>query len=120
MLNNILAVSEELKAQGYPKMIEIPEAALYALLGFAIVFAGITFLICVVWAIGKIMQMKNVSPKTIPSVETKEVEVKETKPLVAEEEFSDETVAVITAAIMAYYEANNPKCEFKVRRIKRI
>jgi hypothetical protein len=34
MLSNILAVSAELQAQGYPKKIDIPEAALYALIGF--------------------------------------------------------------------------------------
>ena len=36
------------------------------------------------------------------------------------EEIDEETVAVITAAIMAYYEVNYPKCEFTVRRIKKI
>lgn len=124
MLNNILAVAEDLKGE-YPKYVEIPEAAYYALLGFAIVFAGIAFLIFVVWAIGKVMQIKNGVPTpkasvTEASVATKEVEEKKVAPVVTEEELSDETVAVITAAIMAYYEANNPKCEFKVRRIKRI
>ena len=36
------------------------------------------------------------------------------------DEITEETVAIITAAIMAYYEKNNPKCEFTVKRIKRI
>ena len=35
-----------------------------------------------------------------------------------EETLSDETIAVITAAIAAYYEKVNPKCEFIVKRIK--
>jgi methionyl-tRNA synthetase len=35
-------------------------------------------------------------------------------------EVDEETVAIITAAIMAYYQKNNPKCEFTVRRIKKI
>ena len=122
MLNNILAVSAELEAQGYPKFIEIPEAAFYALLGFAIVFAGITFLICVVWAIGKFMQMKNGAPVSVKSEpkSTKVEKVETSSVPVAEDEVSEETIAVITAAIMAYYEQTNPKCEFTVRRIKRI
>ena len=122
MLSNLLAVSEQLKSQGYPKYIEIPEAAFYALIGFVIVFLGISFLIGIVWGVGKILQMKNgtVAPKT---VETTKETVNPT-PIVANnvnsEEISEETVAVITAAIMAYYEQTNPKCEFTVRRIKRI
>ena len=119
---NVLAVSQELAEQGYPKMIEIPEAAFYALIGFAIVFMGITFLIGVVWAVGKLMQMKNGTPiKT--SVQTKSVDSSVVAPVVssASDEIDEETVAVITAAIMAYYEqTNGPKCEFRVKRIKRI
>ena len=37
-----------------------------------------------------------------------------------EEELSDEVVAVITAAIAAYYQKENKKCEFTVKRIKRV
>ena len=36
------------------------------------------------------------------------------------EEIDEETVAVIMAALMAYYEKNNPKCAFTVKRIKRV
>ena len=103
------------------------EAALYAVIGFAVVFLGILFLILVVWGMGKI----------IAAVEGKAVTQKEKKkskePILEKEAFAtekvepasvdevdEETVAVITAAIMAYYQKNNPKCEFTVRRIKRI
>ena len=103
------------------------EAALYAAIGFAVVFLGILFLILVVWGMGKI----------IAAVEGKAVTQKEKKkskePILEKEAFAtekvepasvdevdEETVAVITAAIMAYYQKNNPKCEFTVRRIKRI
>ena len=103
------------------------EAALYAAIGFAVVFLGILFLILVVWGMGKI----------IAAVEGKAVTRKEKKkskePILEKEAFAtekvepasvdevdEETVAVITAAIMAYYQKNNPKCEFTVRRIKRI
>ena len=123
MLNSILTVSAELEAQGYPKYIQIPEAAFYALLGFSIVFAGIAFLIFVVWAIGKIMQMKNGAPVSSAPVAKSTQEKTVQAPSVAtseSEEIDEETVAVITAAIMAYYEVNYPKCEFTVRRIKKI
>ena len=120
---NILAVSQELAEQGYPKMISIPEAALYALIGFAIVFMGIAFLIGVVWAVGKLMQMKSGEVKKAVPQEKKTVSVAPApvKASVINDEVDEETVAVITAAIMAYYEqSNGPKCEFKVKRIKRI
>ena len=97
------------------RAVGIGEAALYALLGFAVVFLGIAFLIFVVWLVGKIMV----------AVEKKPVKIKKVEPApvtqaVSEDELSDETVAVIMGALMAYYQANNPKCEFKVKRIKRI
>ena len=97
----------------------IGEAALYAFLGFAIIFAGIALLIAVVWAVGKVMvamNNKNAKPKAAVKKETP-------APVAASEikdEVDDETVAVIMAALMAYYQTNNPKCEFTVKRIKRI
>ena len=119
MLSNILAVSAELQAQGYPKRIDISEAALYGLIGFVMVFFGIAFLIGIVYLVGKLMQTKN-GNKSKKEVE-KTVEKVETKPVIKNDETIDEeTLAVITAAIMAYYEQVNPKCEFVVRRIKRI
>ena len=119
-MNKILAVSQEL-ADKYPKYIEIPEAMLYALLGFSIVFLGIAFLILIVWAVGRLMQKDKSLAQT---VEQKPAEPK-AKPTVApvttvqNTVVDEETVAVITAAIMAYYEKNTPKCEFTVKRIKR-
>jgi sodium pump decarboxylase gamma subunit len=106
MLNNLLT--------------SIPEAAIYAVLGFSIVFLGIAFLILVVWLVGKVMGKSVHKPKENKSrpVENKA----ESSPAVVEtvEEISEETVAVITAAIMAYYQQTQPKCEFTVKRIKRI
>lgn len=102
----------------------IGEAALYALLGFLMVFAGIAFLIFVVWLVGKIMS-KTTGKKADKKVSETQAKAKEEdKTALARksetEEITDETVAVITAAIMAYYQQNNPKCEFTVKRIKRI
>ena len=103
---------------------ELGEVGLYALIGFLVVFVGIAFLIFVVWAVGKFManskEALNVSPKKEKTVESK-VEISPKEDLMtAEDEITEETVAIITAAIMAYYEKNNPKCEFTVKRIKRI
>ncbi len=93
------------------------EAALYALLGFVIVFVGIAFLIFIVWLVGKIMTKttKSIPPKKAEAVPQPSVLAKD-----VEEELSDEVVAVIMAALTAYYQQNNPKCEFTVKRIKRI
>ncbi len=94
------------------------EAPLYALLGFLIVLLGIAFLIFVVWAVGKLMvlfEKKQAASK-------KQKEPIKVQPIIeqSEEELSDEVVAVITAAIAAYYQKENKKCEFTVKRIKRI
>ena len=96
--------------------ITVSASAVYALIGFAVVFLGISLLIAVVWAVGKVMNRKNVAKPAQTTVKTvvQEVAVAESN------EISDETVAVIMAALMAYYQANNPKCEFTVKRIKRI
>ena len=117
-MDKILAVSQELSDK-YPKYISLPEASLYALLGFLVVFLGIAFLILIVWAVGKFMQKDApVAKKAEPAPVKKEVVSTPTP--VNEDEVSEETIAVITAAIMAYYEKNNPKCEFTVKRIKKI
>lgn len=99
------------------RMIEIPEALLYALIGFLVVFLGIAFLITVVWTVGKVMNIKNTSTTPAPQ---QSVEKVVSTPKAETEVIDEETVAVIMAALMAYYETNNPKCEFRVKRIKRI
>ena len=122
MLNNLLKVSPELQAQGYPKYPGVGETSLYALLGFVVVFLGIAFLIFIVWAVGKLMatfdkkmESKKDAPKQKQTTESP-VAPKST----TEEEISDETVAAITAALMAYYVQENKKCEFTIKRIKRM
>ena len=113
MLYSLLAAADKTRTVG------IGEAALYALLGFLVVFIGIAFLILVVWLVGKI----------VAAIENKKTQKETPAPVVAEslavdekveDELTEETVAVITAALMAYYQKNNPKCEFTVKRIKRI
>ena len=105
---------------GYQDVL-IETAALYAAIGFLVVFAGIAFLIFIVWLVGKLMA----KPQTKPQAIEKKVEVVEKTPSATpmqplQEEVDEETVAVIMAALTAYYETNYPKCEFTVKRIKRI
>lgn len=114
MLRNLLT-SASLPA-GYQK-VSIGTASLYALIGFAVVFAGIAFLIFIVWLVGKLMAKPQTTKKKEPVQE--KVAVVESSPS-AEDSVDEETVAVIMAALTAYYETNYPKCEFTVKRIKRV
>ena len=109
MLNAILAAEKT-------RTVPIGEAALYALLGFAVVFVGIAFLIFVVWLVGKVMTYTQQREKKVVQTKTETLET----PLQNEDELSEETVAVIMAALTAYYQASEAKCEFTVKRIKRI
>ena len=106
------------------KFVSFGEASLYALIGFCVVFIGIAFLIGVVWAVGKLMSKIDgkllFAPKKAKAVEAKTEEQQVQAATNNSEEVSEETVAIITAALMAYYEKNNLKCEFTVKRIKRI
>ena len=97
------------------------EVALYAGLGFLIVFVGIALLIFVVWAVGKLIPFiegKASKPKAKPAAQESAVTPMQT--VAGEDELSDEVLAVITAAIAAYYQQENKKCEFTVKRIKRL
>ena len=121
MLNKLMAFTTDLlnivSWEEAPKA-TVTEALLYALVGFVTVFLGISFLIFVVWLVGKVMA--GVEGKKTKQTEIPAVNVEESKSTTDEEEISEETIAVITAAIMAYYVKENRKCEFTVKRIKRI
>ena len=132
MLNNLLFKVD-------PSL--IGDSALYALLGFLITFAGIALLILIVWLVGLLMPKvetclaKADEKKKAKKAKKEELEkakaaqassaeiielLDQTKPASDTNELDEETVAVITAAIMAYYQNSNPKCEFTIKRIKRI
>ena len=99
------------------RSVDIGEAALYALLGFLIVFGGISFLIFVVWLVGKVLSKKKTGEKPVKDV----IPLKAPEAVVQEsDEVDEETIAVIMASIMAYYEQQGSKCDFIVKRIKRI
>ena len=115
MYNNLLAVADKTRA------VPIAEAALYALLGFIVVFLGISFLILMVWLVGKVIAKANgVAVKTVKEKTTVNPEITESLAVADSESISDETIAVIMAALTAYYEKSSAKCEFTVKRIKRI
>ena len=116
MLHNLLTAD-------FKQPIPLTDAALFALLGFLTVFAGIIILILIVWLVGKIMSANKAQPKA-----KKEKVVEKSTPSVAPtaqaqptafEDVDEETVAVIMATLTAYYQTNYPKYEFTVKRIKR-
>ncbi len=112
MLLNLLT-SAQLDKYNYKP--EIPEVLLYALMGFAVVFLGIAFLVFTVWLVGYLM--KKTKDKTAKPVPSSVNILSSSKP---SDELDEETIAVIMAAITAFYQTNNPKCEFTVKRIKRV
>lgn len=97
------------------------EALVYALIGFLVVVVGIVIIIGVIWLVGFIMRKTNglefVGKK---KVKEKPVEVVEEKAVSQDDEIPDEVKAAIIAAIMAYYQGEQNKCSFTVKRIKRI
>lgn len=100
------------------------EAALYALIGFLVVFVGIIIIIGIIWLVGLIMRKTNNLEFLTKKREKKPEKGKEKQAEVsaptADEEVPDEVKAAIIAAIMAYYQEKEEKCEFTVKRIKRI
>ena len=96
------------------------EALIYALLGFCIVFVGILLIILIIWFVGFLMRKTN-NFAFLSRVKKKKVS--EPVSEISNEDngdIPDEIKAAIVAAIMAYYTEEQPKCEFKVKRIKRI
>jgi len=95
---------------------------LYALIGFVVVFIGIALLILIIWLIGYVF--KNIeskkSEKVEPAVTIEEVSGSTVSESEASDEIPDEIKAVIMAAIIGYYDKKEEKCEFTVRRIKRL
>jgi len=120
MLNNLLAIVPGTgdKAGNY-YFDNIPEALVYALIGFAVVFLGIVLIIFVIWLVGLVMKRFDGEQKTKVEV-VPEVNSAPELTVAQSDEVSDEVKAAIIAAIMAYYQEKEEKCEFTVRRIRRI
>ena len=108
--------------------IDVLDGLLYALIGFAFVFIGIALLIGIVELIGFIMQktdgkLENLIKKLFQKKKQEDLPTvanSETASQPATEEVPVEIKAAIIAAIMAYYTAEKPQCEFVVLKIKRI
>ncbi len=101
------------------------EPFLYALIGFLVVFIGIALIIFIIWLLGLIMRKTNdlefltkKKEKSVKQAETPQNAGGEVE--VDSGEIPEEVKAAIVAAIMAYYEEEQPKCMFTVKRIKRL
>ena len=122
MLNNLLAIIPGTGDKaGYWYFDNIPEALVYALIGFLVVFVGIILIIFVIWLVGVLMRKfdTKAQPETAV-VEVKEPPVSVAPTAQASDDISDEIKVAIMAAVMAYYQEQELKCEFTVKRIRRI
>ncbi len=132
MLNNILAIvggnggswAGQNKSPSNYYFDNFGEPFLYALLGFAVVFVGILIIIGIIWLVGLIMRKTNnldfLAKKGNRKSKNKATELINTEQSVDDVEIPDEVKAAIIAAIMAYYENKQEKCEFTIKKIKRI
>lgn len=117
MLGNLLSLINQ---EG---SLELGEACIYALIGYAIVFLGIVLIIVIIWLIGLIMRKTNnlaFLSKIKFKRKKKAEEVAETVTATDGDDIPEEVKVAIITAVMAYCSQENPKCEFKVKRIKRI
>lgn len=96
--------------------INLGEGAFYAVFGFLFVVAGIALLVGIFTLLGFIMKKRGQAKENQVGERTSEVDALPGR----EEGISPETVAVIAAALAAYYEAAPQKCDFVVRRIRRL
>ena len=104
------------------------EAALYALIGFIVVFIGIVLIIFIIWLLGLLLRKTNNLEFITKLGRKKSAQDKKEilpTPSVAEgqqgnDEIPDEVKAAIVAAVTAYYQESEEKCQFTVKRIKRI
>lgn len=101
------------------------EAALYALIGFLVVFVGILIIIAIIWLVGLVMRKTKNLEFLTKRRDKKPKDTASKVQNVAEEQLINDDVpaevkAAIVAAIMAYYQENEEKCQFTVKRIKRL
>lgn len=132
MLNNLLAIlpGDGSNWAGQQKSPEnfyfdnFGEAALYALIGFIVVFVGIIIIIGIIWLVGLIMRKTNnlefLTKRREKKVKSGKPEQTSESAATESDEIPAEVKAAIVAAIMAYYQENEDKCQFTVKRIKRL
>ncbi|MCM1545584.1 MAG: OadG family protein [Clostridiales bacterium] len=132
MLNNLMAIIQgdgsywagQQKSPDNFYFDNFGEAALYALIGFLVVFVGIIIIIGIIWLVGLIMRKTNnlefLTKKREKKAKTEAVEKAPAVSSAQDDDIPDEVKAAIVAAIMAYYQEREEKCEFTVKRIKRL
>lgn len=124
MLDLLSIVPGTGKNEGNYVFDNLGEPFLYALIGFVIVFLGIVIIIGVIWLVGLIMRKTNNLEFLTKKKEKKSKAIEEKQPAtvaaVDSDEVPEEVAAAIVAAVMAYYQQEEGKCEFTVKRIKRI
>lgn len=100
------------------------EGAFYAVFGFIFVFVGIALLIGILTLLGIVMTKlgKRRERKENASAQREQVPSAPLpgKGIEADEGISPETVAAITAALAVCLQQERQKCEFVVRRIKKL
>lgn len=103
----------------WPKF-DIGEGAFYAVFGFVFVFIGIALLILIFSLIGWIN--KKINEREKGKSDANKVKDDSARLLQSSQDdaISPEIVAVITAAIAAYYDGEKSQCDFVVKRIKRL
>lgn len=98
---------------------DIGEGAFDAVFGYLFVFLGIALLVTIFTIFGIVM--RKVNGRKPKKKKVKDHEIVFPRQTEEEEgEIPEEVVAVIMAAISAVYEGENTKCDFVVRRIKRL
>ena len=95
---------------------DVGEGAFYALFGLVFVIVGIALLVLILMFIGFVMKKLNARKAETPSVSA----ALPPQERADDDGVSPEIVAAITAALMCYYQRENTKCDFVVRRIKRL
>ncbi len=101
--------------------VDLGEGAFYAVLGFAFVLVGIIVLIAIFTLLGFLMKKLNERAAAKKNTDNSPaVQSAGTYASSDPKDFSEETVAALMAALMAYYQNENAKCDFVVRRIKRL
>ncbi len=96
------------------------EAGLFTfVLGMLIVFVGMAVIVLVVDVIGKIMVAVKKKPAD-KKPEQKAIESGAPATPAANDEVTDEVIAVITAAVSAILSEEKPHAEFVVKKIKKL
>ena len=97
---------------------DVGEGAFYAVFGFLFVFLGIALLAAICTRHGLITKKVNARKPRVKKGKKPQTETVAATD--GEETLSPQTVAAITAAVAMYFEQENVKCDFVVKRIKKL